>query len=205
MNRKRWNELMGTFGIDVSTKIDMYAKLRRLYRQKHRHYHNFNHIKACLDKLDEVFYFLDRPFEVELALWLHDAVYDTTKNDNEVQSAFMAESFLQSHNVKTKVIDRIWDLIMVTYDHSQCETNDEAFLIDIDLSILGQSEEEYSEYDKQIKEEYKWVHPDVYNRERKRILTKFSNMKHIYQTKYFRDKYEAQARINLQNSINELK
>lgn len=46
---------------------------------------------------------------------------------------------------------------MVTYDHSQYETNDEAFLIDIGLSILGQSEEGYSEYDQQIKQKYKWI------------------------------------------------
>jgi predicted metal-dependent HD superfamily phosphohydrolase len=91
---------------------------------------------------------------------------------------------------------------MVT-DHADLlpKTNDEKFIVDIDLSILSKSEFEYDRYEKDIRTEFNFVPRDIYYPVRKTILTKFLDREYIYYTDFFRTNYEEAARLNLSRTI----
>ncbi len=56
----------------------------------------------------------ERPAEVELALWFHDAVYRTFRKDNELQSAVWANDFLEANGAKKDCVARVRALVMAT-------------------------------------------------------------------------------------------
>jgi predicted metal-dependent HD superfamily phosphohydrolase len=94
---------------------------------------------------------------------------------------------------------------MVT-QHTNVHRNlDEQTLVDIDLSILGERTERFKEYDFQVRQEYLWVPEDIYRMKRVEIFETFLARPFIYNTAYFRDHFEAQARQNLQRSILQLR
>ena len=70
-------------------------------------------------------------------------------------------------------------------------------IIDIDLSILGVDFNTFKKYDENIRKEYSWVPSIIYKRKRKKILQSFLNRNRIYFNNYFYDKYENQAKRNL--------
>ena len=74
-------------------------------------------------------------------------------------------------------------------------------MVDVDLSILGQNEKRFVEYEAGIRAEYSWVTPDSLNAKRAEILQKFLDRGRIYSTQQFFDKFERQARRNLERSI----
>ncbi len=65
----------------------IYRELASLYSQPHRYYHNLHHIAECLAEFDSVRHLASQPVAVELAIWFHDAIYDTRAQDNEERSA----------------------------------------------------------------------------------------------------------------------
>jgi len=67
-------------------------------------------------------------------------------------------------------------------------------VVDVDLSILGQSEKRFSEYEQQIRQEYAWVPQAVFASKRAEILGRFLARPGIFATEWFRTKYEQQAR-----------
>ena len=77
---------------------------------------------------------------------------------------------------------------------------DTKYLIDIDLSILGAASNIFKEYENNIRKEYKWVPKYIYQKERFEVLKSFLRRKHIFYTELFREKYEHQARTNI-NSV----
>jgi predicted metal-dependent HD superfamily phosphohydrolase len=66
---------------------DVLSELMHAYSSPDRYYHNFTHIQDCLSVFDQTSSLAAHPEEVELAIWFHDAVYDTKRNDNEQKSA----------------------------------------------------------------------------------------------------------------------
>lgn len=77
-------------------------------------------------------------------------------------------------------------------------------LVDIDLSILGRTPSEFDEYENQIRQEYRWVTEETFRKGRAHILREFIRREFIYQTKFFRERYESQARENLRRSLRQL-
>ena len=139
---------------------------------------------------------------LELALWFHDAIYDTRAPDNEAKSAEWARQALGA--LSPGDLDSIERLILVTQHSGAPSAPDEELLVDIDLSILGASEQRFDEYERQIRHEYQWVPEDVYKRERAKILKHFARLPSLYHTDYFRDLLESQARENLARSLGAL-
>lgn len=94
---------------------------------------------------------------------------------------------------------------MATKSHSIEAGPDAGLLVDVDLSILGKDEPRFSEYEAQIREEYRWVPGIVFKPKRAEILQRFLDRKRIYTTDVFAAKYEESARRNLTDSIRKLK
>jgi len=96
------------------------------------------------------------PEFVELALWLHDAVYDIKASDNEAMGADMSRRLLQEAGAPGPV-DVITGMIMSTTPHDVPTVGDAALVSDIDLSILGIDQDKYDSYTDEVRHEYSWV------------------------------------------------
>jgi predicted metal-dependent HD superfamily phosphohydrolase/GNAT superfamily N-acetyltransferase len=183
----------------------VYRELAELYSQPHRHYHNLNHIAECLAEFDLVKHLAGQPVAVELAIWFHDAIYNTHAHDNEERSAELAKRRIVEAGGSTNLGESVALLVLATKAHDPSLHPDAPLLVDVDLSILGQAEERFWTYENQVRREYEWVAEATFAGKRAEILERFLARDPIYSTAPFFSKYEKRARANLQQSIERLK
>ncbi len=141
---------------------------------------------------------------IELALWYHDTVYDTKNKNSEKRSAQLVKDMIKNASLPDNFGELVLNFIMAT-KHSVVPTDpDTQLLVDIDLSILGQTDEKFDEYEKQIRKEYEWVSEEAFIAGRSKILQSFLSRPSIYSTDFFHDKYEERARRNISRSLSRL-
>ncbi len=199
MNLDRWNKLTASLGLPLSNEC--FNALVLAYSENHRHYHNVKHIEAMLKHFDKVRDLSGYPDELELAIWFHDAIYKPFSSSNEYDSAVWAKNFLITDGYNACGVDRVFNLIMATLHNGKAKEQDEKLIVDIDLSILGTPASVYGDFEKNVRKEYRFVPWFVYRKKRKEILGMFLDMSRIYHTDYFYDKYEAVARVNLEQAF----
>jgi len=199
MKFEDWQKLMRVFGLEENKNT--YTSLIVAYSEKHRSYHTLEHIEACVKHLKNTRQLANKPHEIELALWFHDAIYKPYSSTNKLDSAIWAKQFLYENNTDQATCERIYNLIMVTLHNGKTNTSDEELMIDIDLSILGSSPMVYQAFEKNVRKEYRWVPYFLYCKKRKQILQGFLKQKQIYQTEFFNQLFEKQARKNLQVAL----
>ena len=138
-----WEDLWRRIGAKGDGR-SIFQKIAEAYEQKHRFYHNAEHIAECLNELRAAENLAgDRGNEIEMALWLHDFVYDPTRNDNEQLSAVVAREVCREGGLPPDFGARVDDLIMATR-HAEDPSEEAAQLVvDIDLSILGKSADRF--------------------------------------------------------------
>ena len=200
-----WLEAWRELGVAESPELrHLYRDVLLRYSEPHRHYHTQQHLAECFEKVPDIIALAAHPAEVLVGLWFHDAIYDTQRHDNEQRSADWARSAARELGARAESAQRIHDLIMFTR-HSAAPTGvDAQVLVDADLSILGAQPARFQEYETQVRNEYAWVPEAVFRSARARILTEFLGRPHLYCTARFREQYEAQARRNLQHSLESL-
>lgn len=172
-------------------------RLLGAWAEPQRHYHAQQHLHECLALLEPALDLAQRPGEVELALWFHDAVYDTQGTGNEARSADLAIEALAEAGASQEVQQRMRALIMATCHDAEPVDGDARLLVDIDLAILGADPARFAEYDAQVREEYRWVPEAVYRVKRREVLAGFLQRPAIYGTERFRERFEGRARENL--------
>ena len=101
----------------------IFSALKEAYTHPARYYHTARHIADCLTLFQDARHLATRPAEVEVALWFHDAVYDTRRQDNEERSAKWAIRFLEQAGVPPVIRHRVAGLIMATKDHVPYDTD----------------------------------------------------------------------------------
>jgi len=180
----------------------IFDEIETAYSGPVRRYHTLAHIADCLDQLDAI----DQPEparrRIELALWWHDAVYDPTRADNELQSAALAQRHLASLGETTGAIEEVCRLILLTTGHTVAAGDDVgATLVSIDLSILGRDPTAYDRYAAQVRAEYAHVPEGAFRAGRARVMARFLEAPVIYADPYFRDRLEASARFNIAREI----
>lgn len=198
-NWRRTCEALGIRDGDAEFK-----ELTRAWKSWGRHYHTIEHLDACLREFGTVRSLAKEPAEVEMALWFHDAVYKTYRKDNEEKSARWAVRFIHAHGAAANVAARVGDLILATAHTTNELSGDAALTVDVDLSILGQPEDVYWEFERNVRREYWWVSKKKFVAGRSRILQSFLDRKAVYNCPVVREKYEAQARMNLRRAVDEL-
>ncbi len=196
---KHWKDAWRCLGLSQPPSV--LEALLVCYAEPQRAYHTLDHIRECFEHLDAAPVTADRPSELALALWFHDAIYDTRASDNEEQSAEWARAVLVRASAPQGVADRVHALVLVTKHNVEAATDDERLLLDLDLSILGAPEERFDEYEEQIRFEYSWVPEEDFRKARARILRQFIARLRLYQTCYFQNQLEARARENLARSL----
>lgn len=186
-----WNELQHT------PPLGLYEQLLQAYSEPQRHYHTLQHLAECLQLQSESAHLAQRPAEIAIALWFHDAVYDVKAHDNEARSADWAVTALQAAGVSAEVQARAHALIMATEHTAAPLAGDAALLVDIDLAILAASPARFAEYEWQIRQEFAWVPEDVFVEKRRVVLQEFVARLNIYSTAFLHSKMESAARANL--------
>jgi predicted metal-dependent HD superfamily phosphohydrolase len=196
----QWNQMWVRLKADApSAKV--FEQITAAYSDPHRKYHTLRHLDECFAKLEEIRTEARHPEEVELALWFHDAIYDTKRQDNEAKSAEWARATARAQNLPGDAAERIYNLIMVTRHDAEPRESDEKVLVDVDLSILGAAPERFDEYEAQIRQEYAWVPGFVFRAKRREILQGLLARSSIFSTPKFVQAYEARARANLERSV----
>lgn len=197
---RSWRTAWAAVGVEAPDAALFGALLAR-YGEPQRHYHTLQHLGECLALFDRERALAQRPGEVALALWFHDAVYDLGAHDNEAQSAQWAARALSAAGAAEAVAARVHALVMATcHDAQPCDA-DARLLVDIDLAILGAPPARFAEYEAQIRREYAHVAPEVFEPRRRSILGRFLARDPLYQTPGIRARLEGQARANLRHAI----
>ncbi len=198
---------MSALGFEAS--LSCYETLHAAYSEKHRFYHSIKHIEAMLRQLDAAKDLAEKPAELELAIYFHDAIYKIFSKSNERDSALWAQDFALSQGYSREGAERVYSLIMatahdVTAQDGKLHDNDQKIIVDIDLSILGSSPEEYDKYERFIRKEYEAVPLSTYREKRKELLESFLERSSIYNLDAFQNKYESAARANISRAITRL-
>ncbi|GER17165.1 HD domain-containing protein [Variovorax boronicumulans] len=195
-----WNAAWHALGVAAPDDA-LRLELQRRYGEPQRHYHTMQHLGECLAWFDREQALAERPGEVALALWFHDAIYDVHSHDNEARSADWARQAMQAAGASDASAERVHALVMATRHDAVPEGRDAELLIDIDLSILGAERARFDEYERQVHVEYGFVPEEIRLPRRRAILQRFLDRPAIYATPRMHALLEARARENLQRSI----
>lgn len=198
--RKRWEELWQKLDAHA-VPLDIFDELIQAYSSPKRFYHNLAHIEDCLALFDQTKSLAIHPEEVELAIWFHDAVYDTRRNDNEQKSAEWAKFVVTQSGVSKAVAERVSNSILATRHDMEVTDPDAQLMVDIDLSTLGRETNIFWQYEENIRKEYAWVSEGVFREKRMEILRGFLNRPSIYYHETYKEMFEKKARVNLQQAI----
>ncbi len=199
----RWDRSWAALGLPAPAPA-VRDQVIAAYRAPDRAYHSLQHLGECFERLDEAGELAAAAGtsggEVAVALWFHDAVYDTRRSDNEQASATWASEVLRGAGAAPDIVRRIERLILATRHDLPPETPAEALLVDIDLAILGAEPPRYDEYERQIRAEYGGVPAPDFRAGRDAVLERFLSRPFIYSTAPFRARFEAAARRNLERA-----
>ena len=182
------------------------AELAAAYATDDRHYHDLRHIETLLAMADACADDIADREAVEAAIWFHDAVYDTQREDNEARSAALAEAQLAGM-ASDERIARIAAMIRATAGHAMPDVIDAAarqdcaLFLDMDLAILGSPEADFDAYEAAVRREYDWVTEPQWRQGRRAVLAGFLARPAIYATPRFQASHEAAARRNLTRAI----
>jgi predicted metal-dependent HD superfamily phosphohydrolase len=202
MTPERWSVLLR--GLGARPDDATYARLAAAYAEPHRAYHTQRHINECLALFDEVRGLSAEPFEVECALWFHDAIYEPMSSNNESRSAEWASEFLRRHDASPMRLERVKRHVLATRHVNSLQADDSGLVVDIDLAILGSTPERYEEFEQDVRREYRWVPKLVYRKKRAQILKSFLDRPRIYQFEPLADRFEAAARRNIAGAVRTL-
>jgi predicted metal-dependent HD superfamily phosphohydrolase len=203
LDLSRWLALWHRLGA-LGSGRSVFAQLAQAYTEPSRAYHNTEHICDCLSQLDLSREFARKPDQVEAALWFHDVVYVPGAADNEDRSARLAETALAACAAPLETGRRVAELVLATHHLTVPRNPDARLVCDIDLSILGREPAVFDRFERAIRQEYAHIAEAEYRHERAAVLAGFLRRKSLYQTEYFRARFEQQARTNLKRGLRAL-
>jgi len=145
---------------------------------------------------------------VEFAWPFHDGLYVIISDTNEEKSAELALQAAKEIGLQSSLGERVYNCILATKPGAEPRDRCSKVMRDVDLSILGRPENEFDEYEKKIEREYVeqgGVPKDSFRDGRIAFLKIMQRKENIYSTKFFREKYQNQARENLARALARLK
>ncbi|ANF49553.1 hypothetical protein A0O34_02850 [Chryseobacterium glaciei] len=199
--KDRFNQPCLQFTQDQNLIENLWLEIEKKYSEKGRHYHNLEHLENMFSELESVKNKISDFNIISFSVFYHDVIYDASSKSNEEKSAEFAKTRLENLNIEKQSIEIIFNQIIATKAHQKSDDQDTNYLLDADLSILGKDVETYLEYTKKIRKEYS-IYPDfLYKPGRKKVLHHFLELENIFKTDYFKEKYEVQARENIEFEI----
>lgn len=205
-------------GVETNPKLEhwFWKSILAAYTDPSRAHHDFVHIARMLkDYLEHGFsslysgnpepiHELKNPLAMEVAVLLHDVVNIPGDPKSEEMSADFAATLLQG--APPKFIKLVRRFIMATKHSKAINSMDKesAFIIDLDLSILGKDEDIFDLYEANIRKEYAKYSDQVFARGRIDFLKTICARERIFTHAYFYNAYEKKARANMARSIDKL-
>lgn len=203
-----WARALEKYRVAPADAYPAFDVLVAAYTAPERHYHNLEHLADMFRVVDRLSAQVEEPAALHMAVWFHDAVYDSRAKDNERRSGELAVDLLGPIGVPASAIDRIVQMIWATQhtaDAAPPAMRDTRALLDADLAILGAAEDRYARYARDIRTEYAWVPDADYRAGRARVLEQFLARPRIYFTDVMFEEGETRARANLRAEIATLK
>jgi predicted metal-dependent HD superfamily phosphohydrolase len=202
-----WARALEKYRVAPADAYPAFDALVAAYTAPERHYHNLEHLAEVFRVADRLASQVDDPAALHLAIWFHDAVYDSRARDNEKRSGELAVDLLGPIGVPASAVERVVQMIWATQHagDGQPAARDARVLLDADLAILGASEERYARYARDIRKEYAWVPDAEYRAGRAAVLEHFLARPRIFLTDVMFDEGEERARANLRAELAELK
>ncbi|MCW3161267.1 HD domain-containing protein [Chryseobacterium oryctis] len=195
--KERFFQNCNPFTQDKNLVESLWLEIEAKYSEKGRHYHNLQHLENMSLELENVKSNIVNSTNISFSIFYHDIIYNVSSKSNEEKSADFATERLQKLNVNPSDIENVYYQILATKAHQKSEDNDVNYLLDADLSVLGQDKAIYYDYTQKIRKEYS-IYPDIlYKPGRKKVLKHFLELESIFKTDYFKEKYEKQAKENL--------
>lgn len=204
MLKETFIELLTKYTDNDSLKKELWTEIEKNYSSKKRHYHTLEHLANLLSQLTDVKSEIQNWEIILFTLFYHDIIYNSIKSDNEEKSAEFAENRMKQISVSNDRIELCKEQILATKSHIKSIDSDTNYFTDADLSVLGQNWETYLLYCKNVRKEYSIYPTLVYNPGRKKVLNHFLSMDRIFKTDFFYNKFEIQAKQNLQQEIESL-
>ena len=192
--------------IEPAILIALWQDIAVRYNESQRAYHSLRHVQQLFTQFAQIKHHLNEPHIIALALFYHDVIYAPTRADNELKSAEYAVEALRPY-FSAAQCQYIYALIMMTANHKLAECSnaqknfDSAYLLDMDLSILGASWSEYEQYAQAVRQEYAHVSNIDYRVGRIAVLTELLAHPTLYLTDYYSTRLETQARQNIKREI----
>jgi predicted metal-dependent HD superfamily phosphohydrolase len=207
--KDHWNKLIQKYCQDTSLNDRFFEEIEKKYTGRNRHYHNLHHIEALLQLCEQYNDHLADKEVVALAVFYHDIIYNVLRKDNEPRSALLAVKRLYALGVPEDKTAQVKLFIEATQTHTITGTvvnkHDLQLFLDFDMSTLGAGWNDYLEYTKQVRREYR-VYPDkLYIPGRTKFLEHCLQTEFIFQTAEFRENYEAAARVNMARELESMK
>ncbi len=193
--RALWRRCLLDGAVDDNAAV--YQQLIDAYAEPQRIYHRLEHIEHCLTMFDAVRLRLQNPDAVQLAVWFHDMIYLPGAPDNEQLSAdhFMA---LTGGVFGDSLRNTVYEHIMATlHNGSETSSHDTKYLIDIDLSSFGMPWLDCKRDSDNVRREMGDSSDSVFYPKHAAFLKALLDHSRFFQSEYFFEKYEAQARRNL--------
>lgn len=197
-----WHYALGVKSPSRLTRSTLRSVLRR-YREPQRHYHGLLHLDQVLTLAQQQAW--THPKDSLLALFYHDAIYDPLRQDNEQQSAHLAEAQLSCWLTDSRVT-RIKGWIVATQQHA-CPDGDQdlAQVLDIDLAILAAEPADYAAYAAQVRQEYAHIEDERFQYHRTAFLNRMLCRSQLFCTQILGADAESRARHNIQSELLTLK
>ncbi|MFD3942950.1 hypothetical protein [Streptomyces sp. NPDC058579] len=197
----RWTStLLAARGDDEGPLPEPYGRnLLARWSEPQRRYHTVDHLRAVLDRIDELPHRDGDLNLIRLAAWFHDAVYRPDRSENEERSATLAEKALTEAGLAPHEVAEVARLVRltVTHDPADGDVNGE-ILCDADLAILATDEDTYGGYVRAVREEYAFVPDDAFRQGRAAVLRQLLALPRLFRTEYGTANWEARARRNVE-------
>ena len=204
--KDKWQQLTAFSGKE-DIKNHLWDELLYRYTEAHRHYHNLNHLAYIFSLCDQYMNHIKNPAVVGFAIFYHDVVYDTYRQDNEAQSAEIAGAHLQRLKLNASIIDQVKTFILATKAHAIpadfAQKEDLSLFLDFDMAILAEDPPVYKLYSEKIRQEYAKYSNEIYNEGRKMALIKMLDST-LYHTPLFKELREEKAKVNMREEISSL-
>lgn len=181
--------------------VQVGSDLLAAWSQPHRRYHSVTHLRAVLDRVEELAGYADDADAVRLAAWYHDAVYAGRPDDEEL-SAQRAEQELSRLGVAPALVDEVARLVRMTVSHDPAPgDHDGEVLSDADLAALAVPREDYARNSAAIRAEYAHIPDEVFRKGRMQVLLALLEGPGVFRTDAGRRQWESAARENLRAEL----